>query len=125
MLKRKVRSSVPAKKRRGLCTVAKTDEDYTDLARSLVLSSWPYIIQGLIDKALDGGYQQTKLLLELCGLTKVDARQITDSGKQQLCDALLNELQINKKRADDCDRNLKTSEEKPISQDGNEKHTKP
>ncbi|HET9087310.1 MAG TPA: hypothetical protein VFN53_07300 [Acidobacteriaceae bacterium] len=67
-------------------------KDYSELARFLVLASWPDIVQGLITKAVAGGYQQAKLLLDLCALTQVDASHLNDERKQNLCDALLQEL---------------------------------
>lgn len=67
-------------------------KDYSELARLLVLASWPAIVQGLITKAVAGGYQQAKLLLDLCALTQVDASNLNDERKQHLCDALLQGL---------------------------------
>lgn len=121
MPKHTAQSSIPAKNRAGRRTVNKIDEDYTSLARNLVLRSWAGIIQGLIDKALAGGYQQTKLLLELCELSKVDANHVTEKDKQQLCDALLSGLGISVQRVDNCAGNHEP-QEKPISLDDNDKH---
>jgi hypothetical protein len=114
---------IPAEKRVGRRTVNRTQEDYTSLARNLVLRSWAGIIQGLIDKALAGGYQQTKLLLDLCELSKADAKQAQEKDKQQLCDVLLSGLRISLQRADNCAGNHEPTE-KPISLDDNDKHKK-
>jgi hypothetical protein len=54
-----------------------------------VLKAWPEIVRGLIDKAIGGGYQQAKLLLELCDFPTQASSSSVDEGKQQLCDALL------------------------------------
>ncbi len=64
---------------------------HAELARALVLKSWTGIVQGLIKKAKTGGYQQTKLLLDLCELTK-DGSELSGQHKEQLCDALLEGL---------------------------------
>ena len=123
MLKPTVPSGVPANKRRGRRTVITTGDNYTDLARSLVFNFWLEIIQGLINKALEGGYQQTKLLLELCGLSTMENTKVPEKEKQQLCDVLLNGMQISMERANDCDDSLEANAEKAIPQDDNEKHT--
>lgn len=69
------------------------ERDYATFARALVLAAWPAIVQGLIEKARNGGYQHTKLLLELCGLNGADAFQMNDNKREQLCDALLEGLE--------------------------------
>ncbi|MHB8304145.1 MAG: hypothetical protein ACYDC6_15220 [Acidobacteriaceae bacterium] len=76
----------------GWASSAEHAIEHAELARRLVLASWPAIVQGLINKAMDGGYQQTKLLLELCALTNLDASQLNEQHKQELCDALLDGL---------------------------------
>ena len=63
-----------------------------ELARGLVLKSWTAIVQGLIKKAKTGGYQQTKLLLDLCELTNADGSAGNEQRGRQLCDALLEGL---------------------------------
>lgn len=65
---------------------------YAEYARGLVLAAWSEIVQGLIKKAADGGYQQAKLLLDLCDLTNMDASQLNEQRRQQLCDVLLEGL---------------------------------
>lgn len=69
-------------------------ERYRELARAKVLAAWPKILQGLIEKAIGGGYQHTKLLLNLCELAAKEAHQSDESPREQLCDALLNNLQL-------------------------------
>jgi hypothetical protein len=59
-----------------------------------VLAAWPKILQGLIEKAMGGGYQHTKLLLDLCELAAKEPQLSDESPREQLCDALLNNLQL-------------------------------
>ncbi len=73
-------------------SVDKNIEQYTQLARTFVLEAWPGIVQGLIQKARSGGYQQAKLLLDLCDLTKLDSSSLGEEQKRQLCDVLLEGL---------------------------------
>ena len=75
-------------------SVADTQEGYRELARSKVLAAWPKILQGLIEKATGGGYQHTKLLLDLCELATKETHQSDESPNEQLCDALLNNLRL-------------------------------
>ena len=65
---------------------------YAQTAKQLVLDAWPDIIQGLIKKAIGGGYQQTKILLDLCHLATTDESLFNEKEKQDLCDALLHGL---------------------------------
>jgi hypothetical protein len=65
---------------------------YYDVARSQVLAAWPKILEGLIEKAMCGGYQQTKLLLDLCDLAAMRPSQSDRQPKEQLCDVLLDRL---------------------------------
>ena len=74
------------------CSASEMPKDHSELARMLVLASWPAIVQGLISKAIAGNYQQTKLLLDLCALTDVETSAFNEDHKQQLCDALLEGL---------------------------------
>ena len=67
---------------------------YCELARLQVIAALPHILQGLIEKAINGGYQQAKLLLDLCDLTETNQPQIGQENTQQLCDALLEGLQL-------------------------------
>lgn len=67
-------------------------ERQAELARGLVVAAWPEIVQGLIEKAVDGGYQQTKLLLDLCEFVRSDLSPIDGERPQQLCDVLLEGL---------------------------------
>lgn len=62
---------------------------HAELARKLVLQAWPEIVSGLIKKAAGGGYQHTKLLLELCEIADKEDSQLDNQRKEQLCDALL------------------------------------
>lgn len=82
-----------------IACVGDMPKDYSELARLLVLASWPAIVQGLIRKAVAGGYQQAKLLLDLCALTQVDASNLNDERKQHLCDALLQGLTFTRSEA--------------------------
>lgn len=66
--------------------------DHAEVARSLVLAAWAEIVGGLIKKAADGGYQQAKLLLELCGLESPDATELDNRRTEQLCDILLERM---------------------------------
>ena len=68
--------------------------EYCDLAKAQVLAAWPKILQGLIEKAMSGGYQQTKLLLDLCDLATSESLHPNQNGREQLCDVLLNNLQL-------------------------------
>ncbi len=67
---------------------------YCDLVRKQVLAAWPQILQGLIEKARAGGYQQAKLLLDICDLASAEPLQSSQQSKQQLCDALLDGLRF-------------------------------
>ncbi len=75
----------------GKLARAEDTAEHAELARKLVLKSWTGIVQGLIKKAKTGGYQQTKLLLDLCELTK-GGSELSGQHKRQLCDALLEGL---------------------------------
>jgi hypothetical protein len=74
--------------------VFEAPEEYRELARSKVLAAWPKILQGLIKKAMGGGYQHTKLLLDLCELAAKVPQRSGETSSEQLCDALLNNLQL-------------------------------
>ena len=73
---------------------------HTETARDLVLEAWPKIVQGLIKKATGGGYQQTKLLLDLCGITGSEVAALDEQRRQQLCDALLEGLGLSTAQMD-------------------------
>lgn len=73
--------------------IGQTQEGYRELARSEVLAAWPQILEGLIEKAMGGGYQHTKLLLDLCELAAKEPLS-EKHPNEQLCDALLNSLQL-------------------------------
>ena len=75
-------------------SVADTQAGYRELARSKVLAAWPKILQGLIKKATGGGYQHTKLLLDLCELATKETHQSDESPNEKLCDVLLNNLRL-------------------------------
>lgn len=74
--------------------ILETQEGYRELARSAVLAAWPQILQGLIEKAMGGGYQHTKLLLDLCELATKEPHDSDEYPSEQLCDALLNNLRL-------------------------------
>lgn len=69
-------------------------EGYRDLTRTQVLAAWPQILDGLIEKAMGGGYQHTKLLLDLCELATKESHPSGEYRGEQLCDALLNNLRL-------------------------------
>lgn len=73
---------------------AETRDGYRELARSQVLAAWPQILEGLIKKAMGGGYQHTKLLLDLCELVAKEPKRFDEAPSEQLCDALLNNLRF-------------------------------
>jgi hypothetical protein len=74
--------------------VSETQGGYRELARSQVLAAWPQILQGLIEKAMGGGYQHTKLLLDLCELATKESHNYEELASEQLCDALLDNLRL-------------------------------
>ena len=74
--------------------IGQTYEGYRELARSEVLAAWPQILEGLIEKAMGGGYQHTKLLLDLGELAGREPHHSDEHPNEQLCDALLNNLQL-------------------------------
>lgn len=114
-------SSVPRKKARSQHLVEKSVEEPVALARKLVLSSWKGIIQGLIKKAIEGGYQQTKLLLELGQITQDETKCVTESDRQQLCDALLQGLQVCLPTQENCAEQPTQDEQQPIPQGDHDK----
>lgn len=126
MRKQTATSGLPAKKRRSRAQNPIADEHYIDLARSLLRHSWPEIVKGLIAKSRKGGYQHTKLLLDLCGLTGMSTKEVLEKDQSQLSDALLRGLQIYSEKIDGCNekRTSTSTEGKPVSQDGYEKQTK-
>jgi hypothetical protein len=63
--------------------------DYAEVVRQMVLESWPAIVKGLIKKAVAGGHQQAKFLLDMYDLMETEASQLNDQHRDQLCDALL------------------------------------
>ena len=69
-------------------------DGYRELARSRVLAAWPQILQGLIEKAIGGGIQHTKLLMDLCELATKEPYRSDEDPNEQLCDALLNNLRL-------------------------------
>ena len=74
--------------------ISETREGYREQARSQVLAAWPKILQGLIEKAMSGGYQHTKLLLDLCELATKESHNSNEHTGEQLCDVLLNNLRL-------------------------------
>lgn len=91
MPKRTSGRDVPAKKLLGRRNVELGSDTYIQQARSLLLASWQQIVQGLIDQAARGGYQQAKILLDLCGISKIGGN--AEHGKS-LSDSLLQGLEI-------------------------------
>ena len=69
-------------------------EEYREQTRTQVFAAWPQILQGLIEKARGGAYQHTKLLLDLCEMAAKQPQRSDESPNEQLCDALLNNLQL-------------------------------
>jgi hypothetical protein len=67
---------------------------YREFARAQVLAAWPQILQGLIEKATSGGYQHTKLLLDLSDLATREATDRGQDAEEQLCDVLLDNLRL-------------------------------
>ena len=99
---------------------AKSDT-FVRIARSLILDSWVQIVQGLIDQAVQGGYQHTKMLLELCGITKAEQGKKRQTGKPSLSDQLLKGLAI---CVDERDTGKDRNHDKGnTNQDGHAKHT--
>lgn len=95
--KQKVQNKVPEENRGHAATLGLPVKDktyYCGLARLQIIAALPNIVQGLIEKAAGGGYQQAKLLLELCDVTSIDSSHISLQHTQQLCDALLEGLQF-------------------------------
>ena len=125
MQKKAARSPVPARRTKSDSQSKNADDNYVDIARSLVLKSWPQIVRGLISKSRKGGYQHTKLLMDLCGMLKTPSQAGVTKDQQQLCDVLLKSLQVYVKC--DADGNQNERVESTInqqgSQDGYEKHT--
>jgi hypothetical protein len=74
--------------------ILQTPEGYRDLARSQFIAAWPQILEGLIEKAIGGGYQHTKLLLDLCELAAREPNHFDNNPSEQLCDALLKNLKL-------------------------------
>lgn len=68
--------------------------DHAEMARQMVLEAWPAIVNGLIKKAMAGGHQQAKFLLDMCDLAEMEAYQIDEQRRQQLCDVLLDGLKL-------------------------------
>ena len=86
--------------------------NYADMARQLVMAAWPEIVRGLIKKAADGGYQQTRLLLDICNLAEPDVP--SQKGTWHLCDVLLEELNLLPLPANEAGKNA--ADEKTDSQ---------
>lgn len=63
-------------------------------ARQLVLAEWSRIIEGLIGKAVEGGYQQAKLLFDLCNWSDAESAGLNEQRRAQLCDALLEQIEL-------------------------------
>jgi hypothetical protein len=85
----------------GNLSIEENITKYAEQARRLVLAEWHGIVQGLIKKAKSGGYQQTKLLLDLCDLSNMDASQLNEQRREQLCDVLLKGLKLSSAQPED------------------------
>lgn len=72
----------------------KSQMHYVVLTRLQVEAVWPKILEGLIEKAMNGGCPQTRLLLDICESTERDGSQSDQRYNQQLCDALLEGLKL-------------------------------
>lgn len=91
------KKSVVAVKDKSVDGILSSEENikkHIKMARGLVLAAWPDIVQGLIKKATNGGYQQTKILLDLCDLAHMNTSKLDERDKQQLCDVLLEGLML-------------------------------
>lgn len=73
---------------------------YAELARQLVLAAWPEIVQGLIEKASSGGYQQAKLLFDVCNFNEPDISATSAAKRRELFDVLLESLEMTNTPAD-------------------------
>lgn len=80
-----------------------------EIARQQVIAALPSIIRGLIDKAKEGGCQQTKLLLDLCDVKTLGSTHLEGKNPQQLCDALLDGLQFSENHSNGTKRNQNAS----------------
>jgi hypothetical protein len=87
-------SGVPAKRGKQAKKVPAESDTFVRIARSLILASWVQIVQGLIDQAVKGGYQHTKMLLELCGIAKPEEKKTEKQKKTSLSDRLLRGLEM-------------------------------
>lgn len=74
---------------------------YSRIARRLVQEAWPEIVGALIAKARSGRYHEIKLLIELCDLSNTDATQWKDERQRQLCDALMDGLELSPEPAEE------------------------
>ncbi len=95
--KNKTKNKTFDKRQRHPANLAISTKDrthYCELARPQIIAALPGILQGLIEKAKGGGYQQAKLLLDLCDVANPAPSQINQQHTQQLCDALLEGLQF-------------------------------
>lgn len=68
---------------------------WTEKAHALILAAWPAIVEGLIAKAAEGGYQQAKLLLDLIESAGSQAdMEVREMQQKQLLDVLLADLGV-------------------------------
>jgi hypothetical protein len=68
---------------------------WTEKAHALILAAWPAIVEGLIAKAAEGGYQQAKLLLDLIESAGMQAAmEVREMQQKRLLDVLLEDLEL-------------------------------
>lgn len=86
--------SIERRQGAGVKDLSKVRSNYRELMQSQILAAWPLILQGLIEKAMSGGYQQAKLLLDMCELATMEPQASGVRKEEQLCDALLENLRL-------------------------------
>lgn len=94
MPKRTIGSSVPAKQGKRTRTALEQSETLIRIARRQIYKSWKQIVQGLIDQASKGGYQHAKVLLEICGITRLTVNKTQAKEITSLSDRLLQGLEL-------------------------------
>ncbi len=119
--KRTVGSSVPVKQCRRTRAVLSESDTFIRIARRQIYKSWKQVVQGLIDQAIKGGYQHTKMLLELCGVTGQSGKNVLVKKKMSLSDRLLQGLEF---YVDERDKGKDRNHDKGnTQQNGQAKHT--
>ena len=119
--KRTTGNGVPARQGKQARGKSAERDTFIRIARSQILTSWEQIVKGLIDQAVQGGYQHAKMLLELCGISKIEQGKKRPAAKSSLSDQLLKGLAICVEERDTSkDRN---HDKGNTNQDGHAKHT--